>query len=296
MKIADFSDKLGLVLKALVMSRTALASALNVDKSLVGRWVAGSVHPSEHNLALLSRYVGERIEGFTLIDWERTLPDFAERLGVDLPDIAGPAGRPGDWLPESIYEESVRNTRQRGSAYEGIWRSTRASHDLPGRFIHDITMIEWRGRSRLHFTAGVEGVRYHGRALLLGHQIFTSAADAEHGSMMFGIYNGVARQRAQVLDGMSLTTLRDAGASPACSVVVLERIADLTGDEAVDRGRFEQAVADLVPLAPEGSIAPDLAAHLTRVPFEGAPGVMRLFFGQSMARGASVEALLGRPA
>ena len=277
MKIADFSDKLGLVLKALVMSRTALASALNVDKSLVGRWVAGSVHPSEHNLALLSRYVGERI-------------------GVELPDIAGPAGRPGDWLPESIYEESVRNTRQRGSAYEGIWRSTRASHDLPGRFIHDITMIEWRGRSRLHFTAGVEGVRYHGRALLLGHQIFTSAADAEHGSMMFGIYNGVARQRAQVLDGMSLTTLRDAGASPACSVVVLERIADLTGDEAVDRGRFEQAVADLVPLAPEGSIAPDLAAHLTRVPFEGAPGVMRLFFGQSMARGASVEALLGRPA
>ncbi|PWE16924.1 hypothetical protein DDZ18_09425 [Marinicauda salina] len=294
MKIDRLSDKLALVLKALVMSRTGLAAALNVDKSLVGRWVSGAVHPSEHNLALLTRFIAERIEGFTLVDWERDPASFAELLGVEPPAEAKASGVPGDWLPESIYEESVLNTRQRGSAYEGFWKSTRASHDLPGRFVHDISMIECRGRSRLHFRAGVEGVRYEGRCLLLGHQIFASAADADHGSMFFALFNGVARQRAEVLDGMSMTTLRDAGASPACSVVVMERIGDLTDDAEADRARFEAEVAALAPLAPEGAVPDELAAHLTEAPFDGAPGVMRLLYGRSMARGASVEALVGR--
>ena len=49
-----FSEKLSFVLKALSLSRGALASELNVDKSLVGRWARGSVTPSRQNLARLS--------------------------------------------------------------------------------------------------------------------------------------------------------------------------------------------------------------------------------------------------
>ena len=82
MRLENFSDKLALVLKTLVMSRTGLAAAINVDKSLVGRWVAGTVTPSEHNLANLTRYIATQIDGFTLLDWERDLPGFSGKLGI----------------------------------------------------------------------------------------------------------------------------------------------------------------------------------------------------------------------
>lgn len=290
MKIADFSDKLALVLKALVMSRTALAAGLNVDKSLVGRWVAGSVHPSEHNLALLTRFIAERIDGFTMLDWERSLSDFAERIGVDPPERA--AADPGgmlDVIPAPLYEEAARNTRLRGAAYEGIWKGTRASNDLPGRFVHDICIIQRRPDGLIRFCVGVEGVRYEGLSLLLQNQLYSMAADMEHGCLMFSVFNGVARQKPEVLDGINLATLRDAGASPAASPSILHRIADLTGDAEQDEARFEAEIAALEPLAPEGSISPELAAHLTTHVMDGAPGIMRLLFGRSMARGSRLD-------
>lgn len=290
MKIADFSDKLTLMLKALSLSRTALAAGLNVDKSLVGRWVAGSVHPSEHNLALLSRYVGERVEGFTLIDWERSLSDFAARIGVEPP--AGAADDPAamiDVIPAPLYEEAVRNTALRGAAYEGIWKGTRASNDLPGRFVHDICIIQRRADGLIRFCVGVEGVRYEGLSLLLQSQLYSMAADLDAGCLMFSIFNGVARQKPEMLDGINLATLRDAGASPSASPSILQRVADLTGNGETDEARFEAEIAALVPLAPEGSVPADLAAHLTTHVMDGAPGVMRLLFGRSMARGSRLD-------
>lgn len=56
-----FSEKLGLVLKSLSMSRGRLASELGVDKSLVGRWVSGTVTPSSHNLKNLTRLLMSRL-------------------------------------------------------------------------------------------------------------------------------------------------------------------------------------------------------------------------------------------
>lgn len=286
---APLSDKLAFALKALVMSRAGLASALNVDKSLVGRWVSGSVTPSEHNLARLTRFIATRVEGFTLLDWERDLDEFARLLGAH---ASGPAASPAtalDVIPIALYEEAVRNTSQRGAAYEGIWKGTRASNDLPGRFVHDICMIQRREDGLIRFLVGVEGVRYEGLTLMLQNQLYSMGTDMENGSLMFSIFNGVARQRPDVLDGLNLTTLRDAGGSPAASPSILHRLEDLSGDRAADEARFEALVAALDPLAPEGSIAPELAAHLTTDATDGAPGVMRLLFARSMARGSRLN-------
>lgn len=283
------SDKLAFVLKALVMSRAGLASALNVDKSLVGRWVSGSVTPSEHNLAHLTRFIASRIDGFTLLDWDRDADDFASLFGARVPEPAASPATALDVIPAALYEEAVRNTRARGAAYEGIWKGTRASHDLPGRFVHDICMIQRRDDGLIRFLVGVEGVRYEGLTLMLQHQLYSMATDMEHGSLMFSIFNGVTRQRPEVLDGLNLATLRDAGGSPVASPSILERIEDLSGDREADEARFEAAVAALNPLAPEGSISPELAAHLTSEVTDGAPGVMRLLFARSMARGSRLD-------
>jgi len=286
----NFSEKLKLVLKVLVVSRTGLAAALNVDKSLTGRWVAGSVKPSEHNLAKITRYVAERVPGFTLLDWDKDLDDLREILGVSgsSRSIDGPTDVES-WIPPSILNDALHNGQRRGHAYEGIWKSTRASNDLPGRFIHDICMIQMQENGILGFRVGVEGVRYVGHSLLLQHQFFSIATDTEYGTMMFSIYNGVSRQRPEVIDGVNLTTLRDAGGSPIASASVMHRFADLSGNHEDDLALFEKSIAELNPLAEEGSVPKNLQDHLTRNVSDGAPGILRLLYGQSMARGVLID-------
>lgn len=281
----SFAEKLQLVLKALTLSRTGLASALNVDKSLVGRWASGAVRPSEHNLSLLTKFVSERVDGFSMLHWDADIGAFSAHLGVAAP-VSDISMR--DWLPEALLEEATRGAKRRAVSYDGIWRSTRFSSDLPGRFLHDITMIRSNEVGVIEFSAGIEGIRYRGRALLLQHQLFSMAADEDSVTMMFGIFNGVARQKAEVLDGLSIGTLRDAGSSPACSAVIMHRIADLTGDAADDEALFEAAVAAQNPLAPEGSVPDEIRAHLENTA-KGSPGLMRMFFQNSMARGPLVD-------
>jgi len=284
----NFADKLQLLLKVLVLSRTGLASALNIDKSLVSRWVSGAVKPSEHNLAKLTRFIATKVPRFTVLDWERDIGDFRQLLGLGaqptLPDAS-------QWVPKSLLEETKGNVDRRGAVYAGLWRSTRASHDMPGRFIHDIILVTKGDDGTMRFKLGVEGVRYEGWSLMLQHQMFSCAFDLDIGTVLFSIFNGVARQKPQVLDGINLTTLRDAGGSPVASASVLERLAEASGDQAQDEQMFEEAVAALNPLAPEGSISEEIATHLTRNLHGEADGIIRLLFSQSMARGNIISEL-----
>lgn len=285
MKPDRFSDKLGLTLKALVLSRAALAQGLGVDKSLVGRWVAGKVTPSEYNFTALTRFIAERVPGFTLLDWDRDLDDFAVRIGAGGAARGDNGAGIGPLLPDAIMDEALHATRSRAAAYEGLWRTTRPSSDLPGRFVHDITLVQRREDGLIRFAIGVEGVRYEGWSVLLQHQLFSVAADAEASTLMFSIINGVARQRPEMLDGLTLATLRDAGGSPAAAACILERIADLSGDREQDEAHFAAAIADLNPLAEDGSVPVDVARHLTRDVSDCTPGVLRMMFSRSMARG-----------
>ena len=291
MRPDSFADKLALVLKTLSMSRTGLASALNVDKSLVGRWAAGTVIPSEHNLANLTRFIATQVDGFTMLDWERELVGFSQRLGVEMapPADAPSPGLGADIIPPGIYEEGLRGAKVRGSAYEGFWRTTRSSSDLPGRYLRDITMIRRRPDGLIGFTTGIERERYEGLALLLGHQFFSIGWDAEQHTLMFAIFNGVARQRAEMLDGLSIATLRDAGSSPACSACVMERVGDLSGDVAADDEYFTDEVEALDPLVPPEEVSQQVRDHLANTVTPDAPGLMRMFFATSMARGPVLD-------
>ena len=55
----DFAPRFRLALQAMRLSRVAAAARLQVDKSLVGRWAAGTVRPNEHNLVRITRLVAE---------------------------------------------------------------------------------------------------------------------------------------------------------------------------------------------------------------------------------------------
>lgn len=290
---AGIHQKLQLVLKVLVISRAGLAAALGVDKSLVGRWASGAVTPSNHNLANLTRFVADRVPGFTVLDWERDMASFRSLLGVG--ESEKPATDSSIWVPPAFHEEAQRRAAMRGPLYTGLWRSTRASNDMPGHFVHDITMV-WRDEEgRMRVSIGVEGVRYHGWSLILENQIFSVSFDQEAMTAMFSLFNGVARGRPKVLDGINLATLRDAGGSPAASRGILEKTHEITGNREEDEAAFEQAIAELNPLAPAGSIDPNIAEQLTKGVTGEAEGILRVLYSETLSRGATLAEIAGMP-
>ena len=292
----DFPAKLRLALKALSISRAGLASELKIDKSVVGRWIAGVNRPTDHNLAGLSTAIAARRPGFTELDWEADPDGFRQSLG--LPEVAAnlAGSTPGgaDWLPPEVLAEAVLTTTLTGSAYEGLWRSTRPSFDHPGRFLHDRILI-WRGdHGLLSFQLSVGDMQFKGVAFPTRTQLFGVCADPATGIFLFVIFNAVLRYRAEVMDGLSLTLQRSGGGTPMACAVLMERTGLLSDDLAADARQLRD-LARQSPLAPEGSISPAISAHLLRdvgPAAQAAGGDLFLLmpFVQSMSRGPEPDA------
>jgi hypothetical protein len=289
--VDDFAAKLTLAMKALSISRAGLASGIKVDKSVIGRWVAGVNKPTGHNLVSLSTFIAARRPGFTSLDWERDLDAFGQALGVGIaPDGQGPpAGEPDGWVPREVLREAMLTTTITGDAYEGLWRSTRPSSEHLGRFVHDRILIRRAANGLLEFRFAVGDMMFKGVAFPSRTQIFGLCADATTGMFLFVILNGVLRYRADVMDGLAMTLLRSSGGTPMACAVLLERTGLLSGDASADEARLAE-LARQDPLAPEGSISPAIAAHLLRDcgPAAHAAGgdlLMLMPFVHSMARG-----------
>lgn len=260
--MSAFSDKFTLALKALSLSRGRLAADLGVDKSVVGRWATGVMTPSAHNMSRLTALIAGRVPHFTLLDWDRGLADFAALMGADPAAIPGLATPPSG-LPLAILDQVRGTTALRGAAYEGFFRSTRPYVLNPGRFLHDHGMIRRDASGLLQLRMGTGGTFCEGWMLPLHNQIVCVAADVTSGAMVFGIFNGVATPKAEILDGLAMGSALDVGRTPTAFVMMFERIGDLSGDREADEARFlELAARD--PMAPEGSIPQALQDHLVR--------------------------------
>jgi hypothetical protein len=287
----DFPAKLTFAMKALSISRAGLASQLKVDKSVVSRWIAGVNKPTGHNLASLSTAIAARRPSFTELDWDRDLEAFRQSLGVSEVAEGNGSGASGgqDWLPAEVLREAVLTTTLTGSAYEGFWRSTRPSFDLPGRFLHDRILIRRGENGLLSFQLSVGDMQFKGVAFPTRTQIFGLCADPATGIFLFVIFNAVLRYRADVMDGLSLTLQRSGGGTPMACAVLMERTGLLSDDPAADAERLKE-LAKQDPLAAEDSISPAIAAHLLRDvgPAAKAAGgdlLLLMPFVQSMARG-----------
>lgn len=282
----DFASKLELVMKVLSLSRGGLSAAMGVDKSVAGRWVSGSVKPSSHNLAKLSQVIAKDIPGFTMLDWERNADDFAAFVGARNGSTMQPSKTIWPLLPERLAADARHAAKDLTRAYEGFWRTTRPSSDVPGQFLQDVSIIRRDADGFLSFSSGVEGFYYEGSAVMVHHQLFYFAADDAFGAISFGIMNGVQRGRADIIDGVILTTLRDAGASPAASGMIMHRIGSLTDDADADDATFKHLVESQTMLAQEGSVPNEIVEHLHGL--GNAPGMLRMLFATSQARGPLV--------
>ena len=281
-----FSENLRLVLKLLSMSAARLAAELAVDKSVVSRWLNGSVQPSAHNLTRLSALVAGRLAGFRALDWERTPDSLAEMFG---------AVSRANGLPFAIWDQMISATALRGRAYEGFFRCTRPHPRLPGRYLHEWSMVRPDDIGLLRLRMGSAEAKVGGWIVPLQGLIYVVASEGNSGTMMFGIFNGVGASRVEVFDGLVLLPAHDLGRSPMATAMLCERVGDLSGDREADDRRYEE-LASQSPIALAGSIPAPVEAHLVRDfgPEQLAKGgelLLTLSLLHTMARGPYDEKL-----
>jgi transcriptional regulator with XRE-family HTH domain len=297
MTTTPFSEKLGLVLKMLSMSAAKLASELAIDKSVVSRWLKGSVQPSAHNLSRLSALVATRVEGFRTLDWERSLENLAALFGVDPGVITTirpptPAAQPAA-LPIAIWDEMISTAASRGAAYEGFFRSTRPHPRSVGRFLHEYGMIRREEIGLLLLTMGSAETIVEGWMIPLNGQLYSISAQVSTGTLLFGIFNGLGASRVDVFDGLTLVPGFDQGRSPMATAMLCERVGQLSGDREADDARFAE-LASQNPLAPEGSIPDHIQKHLVRdfgpaALALGGDWLLNMSLARTMSRGPEYE-------
>lgn len=259
---SPFGAKLELLLKLFSMSRAHLASALAVDKSLVGRWTTGTVTPSAHNLAHITRFVASRQPGFTMLDWDRDLDAFAALFGATSP-VAESTGAATDGFPLAIMDQIREATAVRARDLECFFRTTRPAEAAPGRFLHDQGMVRLNSNGLLEVRMGVRETVYRGWLFPVRGQLFCIATDAANGALVFAIFSSVPSGRPARLDGITLGSSSGSLPGVAAAPIILDRLGELSGDpEADDRHYLDMLTND--PLAAEGSVPPEIVAHLSR--------------------------------
>ena len=262
---SSFGAKLDLVLKLFSMSRAHLASALAVDKSLVGRWITGSVTPSAHNLANITRFVAGRHPGFTMLDWDRDMDAFATLFGATSPSPAAaePTSVSLDGFPLAIMPQIRAATAARAKDLECFFQTTRPAEAAPGRFLHDQGMVRLNPNGLLEVSMGVRETVYRGWLFPVRGQLFCIATDAANGALVFAIFSSIPSGRPQRLDGITLGSSSGSLPGVAAAPIILDRVGELSGDREADDRRY-LAMLTNDPLAAIDSVPPEVAAHLSR--------------------------------
>ena len=261
----DFARKLDLVLKAVSINRARLPADLGVTKSQVSRWFSGQNRPKAHNLTALTELIARRRPDFSLLHWEMSLEDLSAALRIaSLRDVRATPRTP-DEITLNLSPDAADNARARGGAYEGIWRLTFSAGvpERPDLFAHCYTLTRRAPNGLLAYRAGVFGQWIDGWSLPSHGQLFCLAINSATGGVSLAVFNGVGGDRAEILDGIILSSSRDRGGVPTALACINERICDLSDDTEADEARFKALVAQ-PPVAAEGAVPEAIRKHILR--------------------------------
>jgi hypothetical protein len=289
--VADLPAKLAMVLAALSISRVSLAQRLAVDKSVIGRWLGGTVHPTEHNLARLSAIIAEHLPGFALADWHLDSAQLAERYSLPLSTDGG-AGGPIDSDPFfEFLQASPGKADSRARCYEGFWRTSRPSLLKAGEIFHDYGIIHRRSDGVVEVRMAGSGLDFSGRLVAASGNVFVFLYDPVGRSPLTVLCKGVSLPRAMVLDGILLLAALDSDRTPVAMPIVIERLGDL-GDSGEDNLARFRSMADERPLPLEPLAEDRLRARLFRNtgPAAAAAGdeaFLNVAGGASLSRGST---------
>jgi len=290
MASAAFAERLGLLLRRLNLSNARVAQRIGVDKSLVGRWVNGSVRPGAHNLTQLTALAAEAVPGFCLLDWDRPVAEFAARIGVEPAAPAMPADSLGGH-PYHTPAASRAEVARTGHAYPGLYRLYRQAFNNTGQIILERLLIRrWPG-GHLAFRCTDGAFEHHGLVMILRGMLFLCGEERDrHDEWFQMLLHGVNGTVALRLDGILLSVAGDRLHTPAAMLVAALREADHDPppeaplDEAWFAGlRAETLAANRAGAAEAGAPPEILAAIRNRVSPEGPDRVLRLPAERSLA-------------
>lgn len=235
--VADFARKLDLLMKALSISRGRLAQESGLDKSLIGRWVAGTVHPSSLNLERITIALARRSPGFSLLDWDRTLADFTHQFGGV--EALSPASASMLPLHQDVLTPARLQTAQRGERYAGHYWIHRKSFGRPGWQVKLAVWIQPKD-GLLEMREGAADFEYRGWGLLLSNRLFCTYTDGVDEVMAYMITNAAPPPRAEVLHAVFLGVSLDGQLTPKAAPAVLVRAEDLAGEPTADAAIYDR--------------------------------------------------------
>lgn len=295
--VADLPAKLGLLLKAMSLSRVGLAQKMGVDKSLVGRWLTGSVHPTEHNLSRLVSIVAEVVPGFRLAELHEDTARVASRLGVEPPrrpqNLLLGAGSPlADFL-----DAAQSDIAHRSSAYEGFWRTSRPSLLMQDRIFHDYGMIRRTPDGLLEVVMEGSGLDFGGWAIPVAGNLYAFLFDRTGRTPLTLLFKGVSLPKATLLDGILMMAALDPNRTPAAVPIIIERVADLSGDAETDYAKYRE-IAESKPSPVEPLARDELEGRLFRATgraaaIAGDDLFLMVSSAHNLSRGATDTGLIG---
>lgn len=270
-----FATRLRQALKQANISPPALGAAVGVDKSVVSRWLAGRVRPTQHNLARIAAVIAERLPGFSMLDFDSETRDgpkdgLADGLGAghSLP------------LPFALLDSARKETSRRGMEYFGIYRLYYWSFGQPGRYARMTVMLR-PAYGLIEARYGADGFAFEGWALLLLNRMYLVMAEERFEAMAFLVLNAGQQPKARFITGV-LTGPAEGLLVPTSAAAVLVRDGDLGPSPDADLARFAEACQhpalvdeDEVPEAVRSVLgqATVLKGPLLHVPFaNGEPG------------------------
>jgi hypothetical protein len=285
--LADFSKKLQLVLDALSTSRSQLAHDLGVHKSLVARWVAGDVTPTEHNLSRLTLLIKQTRPDFSLAVWRHDVVAFAEAVGVSRREIerlsggsapAAPARSPESSHPIGLPLQGPilarESIRREAANYEGFYRMFRQAFANSGIIVMECLEIRRTGED-LGFRCFDGWYRHSGFILpMRGQLFFIGEETARMDECFFLVVNGIAEPRAMVLDGILLTVAGDRSHTPSATVMVMQFAREIRQDAREDEDVWTELCNETLSVNTEHRAA-DLIPEELRVAVKNSVGISR---------------------
>lgn len=282
--VADFSKKLQMVLDVLSKSRSQLAHDLGVHKSLVARWVAGEVTPTEHNLSRLTLLIRQTRPEFSLSDWRHDLVAFAEVVGVRRREMerlgAGSASHepPQGGHPIGLPLQGPLLARQsiarEGANYEGFYRMFRQAFANSGIIVMECLEIRRVGED-LGFRCFDGWYRHSGFILpMRGQLFFIGEESARLDECFFLVVNGIAEPRAMILDGILLTVAGDRSHTPSATVVLMQFARDISQDATTDETVWAEMCNETLSVNTDHRAA-DLIPESLRAAVKNSVGISR---------------------
>lgn len=226
----DFAGRLRLALKQSNVSPAALGAAVGVDKSVVSRWIAGRVRPTQHNLARIAGVLAQSLPGFTVLAFEAPAPAF--RAFVQPQTTGATDASQSLPIPFGLLDAARRETGRRGVEYFGAYLMYYRAFSQPDRIARMALMLRPED-GLIEARYGAEGFAFQGWALLMLNRMYVALAEERFEAMAFLVLNAGQQPKARFITGI-LTGPAEGLLVPTASPVVLLRHRDLTGDAQAD--------------------------------------------------------------